>query len=256
VQLLVSVRSVAEVGSALRGGADIIDAKEPGHGSLGAVSREVLAEIIQLVPNGRALSVALGDLMSPAEVFATIESLPLSPRLGPVYLKLGFAGVSSLDLIGSLLSAAVVAAKIGPAAAHIVAVAYADAARARSVSPHSLVPVAAAAGATGILVDTYGKDGSGLLRWMELEALAGLGANAHRAGLFAALAGELGLEDMALIVATRADVVGVRGAACIGGRQGRVSSRKVEALRRALRAAPSGYVQAPGEPANAGSRNA
>ena len=38
MQLLVSVRSAVEVAPALAGGADIIDAKEPDRGSLGAVS--------------------------------------------------------------------------------------------------------------------------------------------------------------------------------------------------------------------------
>ena len=37
MRLLVSVRSAAEARAALSGGADIIDAKEPSLGSLGAV---------------------------------------------------------------------------------------------------------------------------------------------------------------------------------------------------------------------------
>src|SRR4051812_47948913 len=42
MELLVSVRSAKEVEAALAGGADIIDAKEPSRGSLGAVSPKVL----------------------------------------------------------------------------------------------------------------------------------------------------------------------------------------------------------------------
>ena len=45
MRLLVSVRAAAEVAPALAGGADIIDAKEPARGSLGAVSPTRLREI-------------------------------------------------------------------------------------------------------------------------------------------------------------------------------------------------------------------
>ena len=45
MRLLVSVRSAAEVAAALAGGADIIDAKEPSRGGLGAVDPEDLEAI-------------------------------------------------------------------------------------------------------------------------------------------------------------------------------------------------------------------
>jgi (5-formylfuran-3-yl)methyl phosphate synthase len=68
MRLLVSVRSASEVGAALAGGADIIDAKEPRHGSLGAVSRRTLASITAVVPPECPLSIALGDLTTQPEV--------------------------------------------------------------------------------------------------------------------------------------------------------------------------------------------
>ena len=43
MRLLVSVRSADEVAAAMAGGADIIDAKEPARGSLGAVDAATLA---------------------------------------------------------------------------------------------------------------------------------------------------------------------------------------------------------------------
>src|SRR2546427_8850933 len=65
-----------------------------------------------------------------------------------------------------------------------------------------------------------------------------LAVAAQRAArLFAALAGGLSGPEFTRARALRADVVGVRGAACVGGRTGRVSQARVAALR-ALAGAP------------------
>ena len=108
MQLLVSVRSAAEVEGALRGGADIIDAKEPDRGSLGPVSPSTLAAILGLVPRQYPVSVALGDMGSPGDVLAAIGSIELPSRPAPTYLKLGFAGVRSPDAVTGMLAAAAV----------------------------------------------------------------------------------------------------------------------------------------------------
>lgn len=65
-RLLVSVRDASEAISAWRGGADIIDLKEPQNGPLGAVSAEVPPDVLQslrrLTSSRRVvLSVALGE---------------------------------------------------------------------------------------------------------------------------------------------------------------------------------------------------
>src|SRR5439155_997913 len=62
---------------------------------------------------------------------------------------------------------------------------------------------------------------------------------AGAAGLFAARAGGLSGPDLARARSLGADVVGVRGAACVGGRTGRVSRARVAALRALAGAAPS-----------------
>src|SRR5207245_5359662 len=61
---------------------------------------------------------------------------------------------------------------------------------------------------------------------------------AHDAGLFACLAGSLGGSDFAAARALGADLVGVRGAACVGGRSGRISRARVAELSALARAAP------------------
>ena len=68
MQLLVSVRSAEEVGPALEGGADIIDAKEPDRGSLGpVVGCDARRDIRRVPPENQPVSVALGDLASVEE---------------------------------------------------------------------------------------------------------------------------------------------------------------------------------------------
>jgi uncharacterized protein (UPF0264 family) len=57
--------------------------------------------------------------------------------------------------------------------------------------------------------------------------------SARRAGLLAALAGRITLEQLDSMQATGADIVGVRGAACEGGRGGEVAAARVRLLKKA-----------------------
>jgi hypothetical protein len=234
LQLLVSVRSADEVGPALAGGADIIDAKDPDRGSLGAVDRDVLSRILQCVPDDCGVSVALGDVTRPDEVLAAVHGLEPPWRASPMYLKLGFAGVRSPDQIRLLIETAVSLTGGKAASLRIVAVAYADPERAGTVQPALIPPLAEAAGAAGVLLDTHRKDGRGLLEWLPPGVLVDWVAVARQAGLLTALAGSLRARDLAFACQARPDVVGVRGAACSGGRLGRVSEDRVRRLRLAL----------------------
>lgn len=244
MELLVSVRSAAEVEPALVGGADIIDAKEPDNGSLGSVSPEVLTEIVARVPGHVRLSIALGDHAMPDEVRSAVTSLQLSRRAAPSYLKLGFAGVRSEERIERLIATAVAACSDNPAAPRMVAVAYADANRAGTASPDAISRLAARAGATGILLDTHIKDEKSLPSWIQPPALQRWVAGARSAGLITALAGGLGLADLDWLFPANPDVVGVRGAACDGGRRGQVNRMRVRALRLRLQTA-SASIQGP-----------
>jgi uncharacterized protein (UPF0264 family) len=234
LQLLVSVRSADEVEQALAGGAGIIDAKEPDRGPLGAVDRNVLNRILQRVPDDCGVSVALGDVTRPEEVLAAVHGLELPERASPMYLKLGFAGVRSPNQIRLLLETAASVTSGMAASPRIVAVAYADSERARTVPPALIPPLAEAADAAGVLLDTYGKDGRGLLEWLPSGPLAHWVAVARQAGLLAALAGGLRPRDLALVGRAQPEVVGVRGAVCSGGRRGRVSEDRVRQFRLAL----------------------
>ena len=234
MELLVSVRCRAEVEAALSGGAQIIDAKEPARGSLGPVSPDDLAGILAEVPGKHPVSVALGDWSQPERLGEAVACLPIPPRPASIFLKIGFAGVARPGEIERLIATAAEVSSSQPASARIVAVAYADAERAGTPSPDIVIDAAVRGGATGLLLDTYLKDGRSLPAWMSLSALTRWVNRGRDSGLITALAGSLQLEDLGLVRATGADVVGVRGAACEGGREGRVNSARVRALRQRL----------------------
>jgi uncharacterized protein (UPF0264 family) len=240
MRLLVSVRTAEEVAPALAGGADIVDAKDPARGSLGPVSREMLREIAALVPPPTPFSVALGDFgegkFAGDAVRASLAALDGLPRRAPLYLKLGFAGQRSPAVAGVIRAAI----ETGATAAFppvIVPVAYADNENAGSPEPAAVLSAALATGARAFLLDTWSKDGRGLPFWTDVHRLDSLLAPARAAGLLVAIAGSLDLDSLDF-VRTRADVIGVRGAACRGGRGGKVDTDLVRGLAQRLRVGP------------------
>jgi len=232
VRLLVSVRSAVEAIAALDGAAHIVDAKEPALGPLGAVDPAVLAAIIEQVPLGHPFSIALGDFTTAKDVYASVVALP--QRRGPTFVKIGFAGARSARAVSDLVVTAREAASGAYEPPRVIAVAYADADRADAPDPWDVCEAARRGGAAGVLLDTISKDGGTVLDLMPPAELGDWVSLAHLHELTAALAGNLRLDDLPLIADTGADVAGVRGAACDGGRTGTVSARRVAALVAAL----------------------
>jgi uncharacterized protein (UPF0264 family) len=234
MQLLVSVRSAEEVGPALAGGADIIDAKEPERGSLGPVDPSVLREISANVPTSMPLSIALGDFQDGAAAADAIGALEPRARPAGVFVKLGLAGVGTSGTAATLLRATVEAARAAPCRPRVVAVAYADRTAGYGLPPGEIVRLAAQAGADGVLLDTLAKDGSDLFALMPVREVKTWVESARAAGLIAAIAGSLRPGSLGSVREIGPGVLGVRGAACAGGRGGTVDVGKVRALRRAL----------------------
>ena len=85
-----------------------------------------------------------------------------------------------------------------------------------------------------MLIDTFDKTGLALPHFIDLPILTQIVADAHRAGLFVALAGKLTVEDLPFVHQSGADIVGFRGAACEGGRIGRVCAERVRSIRCAI----------------------
>jgi uncharacterized protein (UPF0264 family) len=223
MQLLISVRNPSEAADAIGGGAHIIDAKEPDAGALGAVDLGVFCGIVSTVANRRPVSAALGDAGDDASIARDVSAFI---RAGAAFVKLGFAGNADSARIERLLVSAVRAG-----GGTIVAVAYADAECASAISPLRLIDVGARAGVQGVLLDTARKDGPGVCEWMGGSALSEWVRRAHDAGLFAAVAGSLTADQLPRVRDVGADIAGVRGAACVGGRSGVITRDGVRRLR-------------------------
>jgi uncharacterized protein (UPF0264 family) len=225
MRLLVSVASAIEASAALTGGADIIDAKDPLAGALGAVPVEVLRAIRAAVGGARPVTAALGNA---ADEVAIERAARAFTAAGADLVKVGFAGVSS-ERIGALVSAAARGAAAGGGGnAGVIAVLYADAEHASSLTAFLEL---AARGAEGVLLDTTDKTGPGLRALVAPDRLAAWVARAHEAGLLVAVAGKLTVGDLRFVRDAGADIAGVRGAACDDGRTGRVSADRVRLLR-------------------------
>jgi uncharacterized protein (UPF0264 family) len=234
MRLLVSVRSASEAKVAAENGADIVDAKEPGAGPLGAVTTDVLAGILRALPRDMPLGIALGDVRTGADLALALGRLALPARTGAVFLKLGFAGVTKMDGVSALLRLALRRGReMGPSVS-IVAAAYADHHRARSSSPDDVLAAAISAGAAGVLIDTWAKDGRSLFHHVAGDDLRDWVTRARSRGLLAAVAGSLGPEAIPTVLAAEPDIIGIRGAACRGGRAGTLDPVRVRRLREAL----------------------
>jgi (5-formylfuran-3-yl)methyl phosphate synthase len=227
MQLLVSVSDAVEARATVDGGADIIDAKNPSLGTLGAVRPEVLSEIRRAVDPSRLVTAALGE----AEAEAGVEELARQLVVrGARLVKVGFAGVADTGRVEQIIERLTRACALVDEASGVVAVAYADSRTCGSIDANDLLPISARAGASGVLVDTAEKRGPGLLDLWSMLTLESWVSEAHAHGLMVAVAGKLGLDDLHAVADSGADVAGVRGAACVDGRAGRVSSERVRAL--------------------------
>lgn len=231
MQLLVSVATASEARAAIAGGADIVDAKDPAAGGLGAVELGVLSEIRGAVGEQKLLTAALGD----ASDSTTVEHAARAyAERGARLVKIGFAGIRDSRDVARLIGAAVRGSREGNPGGRVVAVAYADAAPGDGLDAMSLVNAAACAGAAGVLLDTANKRGQRLTELWTASRLRMWVAEARASGLLTALAGKLHREDLAVVRDAGADVAGVRGAACEGGRTGTVSAERVRMLRDSL----------------------
>jgi uncharacterized protein (UPF0264 family) len=225
MQLLISVRSRDEALAALQGGADIIDAKEPIAGALGAVALSTLVSIADGIAGAVPVTAALGDAGDERSLEDRARAFG---QAGAAFVKVGFAGIDSRDRVSSLLAAA--RRGVWGTGAAVVAVAYADHDRLAALAPDLILAAAATSGVQGVLLDTATKDGAGLLQLIDESDLSAWVRRVQASGMFAALAGQLRAIDLAVVASIGADIAGVRGAACDGDRCGRIDAGKVRAL--------------------------
>jgi (5-formylfuran-3-yl)methyl phosphate synthase len=226
VQLLVSVTDAREASEAVRGGADIIDVKDPATGALGAASPEALRAVRQVTPVELPVSAALGD--GPFEPALAAHTAAVAAQCGSLFVKLGLRDTT----VGQAVAALQAARAALPGPTRLIVAGFADFARAGSPDPLDLPELARVAGAQGCLLDTAIKDGRGLLHWFDLDTLRAFVDACRSRALLSALAGSLRPADLDVLAPVAPDIVGVRGAACVGDRvSGCVSADRVAALR-------------------------
>jgi uncharacterized protein (UPF0264 family) len=201
MDLLVSVRSAEEAEAALAGGAALIDVKEPERGSLGRADDETIAAVLCAVGGRRPVSAALGELPEQAA----------APAFSLAFAKWGLAGCRHRPTWPDELTDA---ARLLPPVCRPVAVAYADWQRAAAPSPAQVCDFVCAHRWAALLIDTWRKDGTTLLDWLQLDELRKLRADCRAANVPIALAGSLGVEQIRLLHPLGPDWFAVRGAAC------------------------------------------
>jgi uncharacterized protein (UPF0264 family) len=226
--LLVSVRSVEEAIDALKGGADLIDIKEPSLGSLGRAADDVLLTVADAVAEARPMSAALGEM-------STIEPLPPRSFLGRArFVKCGLAGSATQDWRTALHRIYSILADVAPNCRLAVA-AYADWRRAESPPLEDVCSFAIQHKLGGLLIDTWRKDGKHLLDWLPLTELAKVCHRCREAAVEIALAGSLNHDKINLLKPLQPDWFAVRGAACrTGNRSDVVDQERVRTLKALL----------------------
>lgn len=269
MRLLVSVRNGSEAAIAAASGADIIDVKEPDHGSLGFAGEAMIAEVVRAVRGRCPVSAAFGECVewknrSTSGCAKQSLLLRLSDRLA--YIKTGLAGTVQPGLPLSPMAATAnhthapvsfsaepgwtecwqqthrkieqscgwddVAESDRPA---WVAVAYADHITAQSPPPADILAAAVHANCAGLLIDTFGKNGGTTFDCLSITQLADLRREAADRGLFFALAGRLDEQHLPFIGQIAPDIVAVRGAVCEGSeRRAAICGERITRLKKAL----------------------
>jgi uncharacterized protein (UPF0264 family) len=126
--------------------------------------------------------------------------------------------------------------------AQFIVVVYGDFERAHCKTPEDVTLIAIRYGWKGILIDTFCKDGTCLFDWMSIQRIRGLSRIAQEAGLTVGLAGSIKFSDISKVVETGAEILGVRGLVCDGGkRENSVIPERVNLVRKQLDRSDAGF---------------
>jgi uncharacterized protein (UPF0264 family) len=230
-QLLVSVRSRAEMESVIGAGADIVDLKEPKAGPLAptdpslwewaANHRKSIARA-----DSPKFSAALGE---PDEAIACASRLPGEFD----FAKAGPSGCGDRNRLWRLWEQ--VRGRLDDRI-ELVAVAYADFQVAGCPAPETVFRMAKEFGLRRCLLDTYRKDGRSSIEQLGMESLKRLAETAESQSLWWALAGSIRRTDPRRLDQNGIipNCFGVRGDVCAGTREGTLQSERVRAWRSEL----------------------
>lgn len=200
-RFLASVQNLQEAMVACSEAVDIIDLKNPAEGALGALPIDEIGAIVKAVAGRKPVSATIGDL--PMQPALLVERVALTAQTGVGFVKIGIFGRQGHEACLRALQPLV------EKGINIVAVMFAD-----DQPDFDLLPVMAACGLRGVMLDTCRKDGKRLLDWMAPTALGRFVRDAHSLGLMTGLAGALDRRDIDTLVPLGADYLGFRSALC------------------------------------------
>lgn len=228
MQLLVSPRDLTELKNALS--ADIIDIKNPREGSLGANFPWIIRTAKEMTV--KPLSAAIGDYdFMPGNASLAAYG---AATAGADFVKVGikFDGV---ERVREFVRAVVRGVKEEYPEKFVVIAGYSDYLRMNSISPLEIPEIAAEEDADVAMIDTGIKDGRSTFDFMDEKALNAFVDTCRELGLRTAIAGSLGFAHLGVLKRIGADIVGVRGMVCEGGRQGMIDPELVERAVRMVR---------------------
>lgn len=209
VSFLASVTSEAEAQTCVALGADIIDAKNPATGALGALPGAQVRAICDRVRVHAPVSATIGDL--PADPKRIADAVCRTASLGVDIVKIGFWPGGAVDPTLQRLS------NLELGGARLVGVLLAD----HGMDMH-LIHLMAEAGFIGVMLDTADKASGALPDILSAPVLAQFIDTAHGHGIFAGLAGSLRVRHVPELVKLGPDLLGFRGGLCRDGQRSNV----------------------------------
>ncbi len=210
LKLLVSVTNKKEALEALKGGAHIIDVKNPREGSLGAHFPRIIREVRETVPDKVEVSATIGDLPNLPGT-ASLAALGAAVS-GADYVKAGLFGVKKVEEAVSLMKEVCRAVKDYNSTLKVIAAGYADFQEVNCLNPLEFPAIARKTEADGVLIDMKVKGQKKLFDFLNDDLLRNFVEESHKHGLMVALAGGLDKGDISRLLNLRADVVGIRRA--------------------------------------------
>ncbi|HIH40398.1 MAG TPA: (5-formylfuran-3-yl)methyl phosphate synthase [Halobacteria archaeon] len=229
MRLLVSPRDVEEAKSAVEGGADIIDVKNPKEGSLGANFPWIIREIRRVVPKDIPLSATIGDFCFKPGT-ASLAALG-AVTSGADYIKIGLYGITTKDEAIDMVYSVSRSIKEYDHDKKVVIAAYSDFERIGSISPLLLPEICTGYDVDVVMVDTGIKDGRSTLEFMPIDTIKTFINKSHSNGFEVAIAGSLSADDIERLTSLDPDIIGVRGIVCGGDRNADIDKNLVKALK-------------------------
>lgn len=200
-RFLASVNSLEEAHLVAVAGVDIIDLKQPAQGALGALPVTEVAAIVRALKPQATLSATIGDLpLVPEVIVPAVEAMVAT---GVDFVKIGF--FPGGDCIATLHALQLYTRQDQ----QLIAVLFADGA-----TDFSVLNAIAAAGFSGVMLDTMDKRAGRLMDHLPIKILQDFCKCARDLNMLSGLAGSLRAEDVALLQPLNPDYLGFRGALC------------------------------------------